>query len=372
MGAPYFQYKKILEDYNVKVFSSNFTLYSDISSRMMTIIESLVPRIEIYSIDEAFMDFSGIKDIEKFATHIRHTLWHSLGMPTSIGIAKTKTLAKVANSFAKRIPTFKSICFLHNEQRADEALKRLAVSDVWGIGRQTTKKLEGQGILTAFDLKQVDPRCMRQNFTVVGERIVRELNGISCLKLEDIADPRKSIQVTRSFAKPITEFETLKSVIATYATRLGQKLREQHLSARDIVIFIRTNKHKPNDPQYSNSVAVKLAAAVQDDVSLIKASAKALFQIYRKGFAYSKAGIMAIDLVPKGQNVQLDLFSRNNDQAYQSPQLWEALDRINQRYGQGTIHAVACGKILRWRDQKNNLSPAYTANWDELPIVFAK
>ena len=313
-----------------------------------------------------------LKNIEVLCNHIKNTIWRSLGIPTSIGVAKTKTLAKVANHYAKRVPAFKSICILTEDHRVNHALKRLSVGDVWGIGRQITKKLEGQGVLTAYDLKQVDPRCMRQNFSVVGERIVRELNGVSCLVLEDIEEPKKSTQVTRSFSKAITEFDELRQALATYTTRLGQKLREQGLMTKSVMVFIRTSKFRAHDPQYANSYTISLPSFVQDDISLIRAAMAALTQIYRKGFAYSKAGIMALDLIPKGQKVQLDLFSRNVEEPFQSAKLWEALDEINKRYGRGTLFSAACGKNLSWKDQKNLLSPPYTTSWKHLPVAFLK
>lgn len=372
MGAPYFKYKEILTDHNVAIFSSHFTLYGDMSGRMMNLIDSFVPRMEVYSIDEAFIDLSGVKDIETLCNRIKNTLWRSLGIPTSIGIANTKTLAKVANHYAKRVPAFKSICFLKESHRIEEALKRLNVGDVWGIGRQITKKLEGQGILTAYDLKNVDPRCMRQSFSVVGERIVRELNGIPCLELEDMEEPKKSTQVTRSFSKSITDLDELKQALATYATRLGQKLREQGLMTKNIMVFIRTSKFKAHEPQYANSFTISLPSSVQDDISLIRAAMQALGQIYKKGFAYSKAGIMALDLMPKGRKVQLDLFSRNVEEPFQSEKLWEAVDLVNKQYGRGTLFSAACGRSLSWKDQKSHLSQPYTTSWGHLPVAFAK
>ena len=372
MGAPYFKYKDVLTDHNVAIFSSHFTLYGDLSSRMMSLIESLVPKIEVYSIDEAFIDLSGIKNIEALCHHIRHTIWRSLGIPTSIGIAKTKTLAKVANYYAKRTPAFKSICYLDSFDRTELALKKISIGEIWGIGKQISKKLESQGVITAWDLKQVDPRCMRQQFTVVGERIVRELNGISCLAIEDVEDLKKSIQVTRSFGKPITNFYDLKAAIASYATRLGEKLRSQDLVTQNVSVFIRTNKHRSHDPQYSNSATVVLQKPINDGISLIKAASIALQQIYINGYAYSKAGIMAHELKPKGQNVQLDLFSNKFEEPLQSPELWEAIDNLNKRFGKGTLFSAACGKSVSWKDKKNLLSPSYTTRWDQLAIAFAR
>jgi DNA polymerase V len=372
MGAPYFKYKEILTDHNVAIFSSHFTLYGDLSGRMMNLIESLVPRIEVYSIDEAFIDLSGIKDIEKLCNHIRTTVWRSLGIPTSIGIAKTKTLAKVANYYAKRVPAFKAVCYLDSSERTDLALKKLPVGEIWGIGRQISKKLESQGVTTAFDLKQVDPRCMRQQFTVVGERIVRELNGVSCLVLEDVAELKKSTQVTRSFGKEIANYQELKSAIATYATRLGEKLRSQGLVTQNVSVFIRTNKHRPTDAQYSNSATVVLQTPVNDDISLIRAASIGLQQIYKNGYAYSKAGIMAHELALKEKSFQLDLFSKKEEESSQSPALWEALDELNKRYGRGTLFSAACGISLSWKDKKNLLSPSYTTRWDQLAYAFTK
>jgi DNA polymerase V len=240
------------------------------------------------------------------------------------------------------------------------------------IGRQISKKLESQGIITAFDLKQVDPRCMRQQFTVVGERIVRELNGASCLVLEDVAELKKSTQVTRSFGKEIANYQELKSAIATYATRLGEKLRSQGLVTQNVSVFIRTNKHRPTDPQYSNSATVVLQTPVNDDISLIRAASIGLHQIYKNGYAYSKAGIMAHELALKEKSFQLDLFSKREAESSQSPALWEALDELNKRYGRGTLFSAACGISLSWKDKKNLLSPSYTTRWDQLALAFAK
>jgi DNA polymerase V len=372
MGAPYFKIKKLLEAHNTTVFSSNFALYGDISSRMMVLVESLVPKVEIYSIDEVFIDFAGIKDVLALAHHLRAYIWQALGVPTSLGIAKTKTLAKVANHLAKRRGEYRSVCQLADPAKVEEALRELPIKEIWGIGYRLAERLKAEGIETALQLKNVDPRWMRRHFTVVGERLVQELNGLSCLTLEDVQAPKKSIQVSRSFGKPITAFDDLRSMVATYASRLAQKLREGGLKTKSLLVEIRTNRFRPDQPQYSNSAVIDLPCAVEDEVSLIKAATKGLESIFRQGFAYHKAGVMGLDLVLRDQNVQLDFFASLPTEDPRNVNLLGAIDHINDRFGRGTVYAAACGKRLSWRDHKKKISPPYTTSWMNLPRVLAR
>ncbi|MBM3468772.1 MAG: Y-family DNA polymerase [Alphaproteobacteria bacterium] len=372
MGAPYFQVKKILDQHRAVVFSSNFSLYGDMSCRMMTLLDALVPRMEIYSIDESFVDFSGIKDISKLVHHIKNHIWYSLGIPISIGVGETKTLAKVANQVAKRKGKGPSVHILKGESAIDEALQNLTVRDIWGIGRRMSERLLGFGIYTGLQLKQVDPRWMRRQFTVMGERLVQELNGISCLSLEDVRDPKKSIQVSRSFRSPIRELEDLRSVVASYAMRLGEKLRSDGLRTKNIMVHIRTNIFQKNSPQYRNHTVVTLPNPVEDDINLVKACTRALEDIFKEGFGYHKAGVMAFDLLSQEDNVQFDLFSSLPTEDQGRKELFQALDSLNKRYGSGTVSLAACGNKPRWRDGKKNVSPAYTTRWKDLPKVFAK
>jgi DNA polymerase V len=372
MGAPYYKIKKLLEHHNVAVFSSNFALYGDLSSRMMSLIEAIVPKMEVYSIDEAFIDFYGVKYIEALCHHIREHIWRSLGIPTSIGIAQTKTLSKVANHLAKSGGDYKSVCLLSQQHEVDNALESLKVRDIWGVGYRISERLQAEGIYTGLQLKQVDARWMRRNFTVVGERLIHELNGMLCLKVEDIQDAQKSIQVSRSFAKPITDFEALRSIVATYATRLGQKLRKNGLRTSTLLVDIRTNRFQINRPQYKNNAAIALPLAVEDDLNLIKASGKALEMIFKEGFSYHKAGVMALGLVSRDQRVQFDLFAPLPTENQKEIRLYQALDSINKKFGSGMISSAACDKKLGWRDQKKNVSPAYTTCWMHLPKAFAR
>lgn len=369
MGAPIFQYKEVVKQQKITVFSSNFALYGDISARLMQLISLRVPRLEVYSIDEAFADFSRIPDPLKLGALIRQQALKGVGIPTCIGIASTKTLAKVANHLAKKNPHYQGICLLGAAPDIQAALKGLPVNEIWGVGRRLSARLREAGINTAYNLQQVDPRWMRQHFTVVGERLVQELNGISCLRLDEHVEAKKSIQVSRSFAKDIIDFEELRANVASYATRLGAKLREQGLKTATLILSIKTNRFK--EGFYQQSVTINLPQAINDEANLIKACGKGLLQIYKPDLLYKKAGVMALDLIPLSQQ-QYSLFASDTLATAKTTKVSNAMDQLNAKYGTGTIHMAACGQQLSWKDRKDQKSPAYTTNWKELPIVYAK
>ncbi len=370
MGIPYFQVKSLLERSNAAVFSSNFALYGDISARVMAVVEAIAPKVEVYSIDEVFIDFTGTTEIKPIAMCIRNAVFKELGIPTSVGISSTKTLTKVANRLAKRNPVYNHVCLLDTQHSIDQALMDLDVIDLWGVGHQLSKRLRGQGVYKAYQLKNLDPKWMRQFYTVTGERLVQELNGISCIAIEETQKPRQSIQVSRSFSKGIFNYEELRSVVATYATRLGQKLRTHNLKTRHILVYLRTNHFKKNAVQNSNSFVVTLPHAVEDDSNLIKAAAYGLEVIYKKGYSYSKAGVSGLELIPRSKT-QYDLFLQPPTECDKKTNLTKAVDRLNKRYGRGTVYVAACGKQTS-RDQKlHNKSPAYTTCWNEIPRAKA-
>ncbi len=371
MGAPLFQVQNILHQHRTTIFSSNFALYADISQRVMGLLEALVPHVEIYSIDEAFIDFSGIASLQETALYIRQKIRKDIGIPTCIGIGKTKLLAKIANHVAKKNPQFQGVYVLDEENKMNSILNQLAVEDLWGVGRRIAERLKSYGIHTALQLKGQDPRWMRQHFTVTGERLVLELNGMACIPLELELKPRQSMQVTRSFAKGVTCFDVLRENVASYATRLAEKLRVHNLKTRHIVVYIRTHTFKKNQRYYQNSFLVTLPHAVQDDSRLIKASIQALENIYKEGYVYQKAGIMALDLIPQ-TITQFSLFDQENADNPKIQKLTQAMDLINKCYGRGTTHMAACGKRLVWKDKKAKKSPAYTTSWADLPKVHAK
>lgn len=371
MGAPLFKYQQIIERNHVTIFSSNFALYGNISARFMSLVESLVPRLEVYSVDEAFIDFTGISSLYEVAFSVRQQVLQSLSIPTCIGISKTKTLAKVANHLAKKIPYYNGICILESDSDIKEALKWVEINDLWGIGRRLTARLKEFGIRTAYDLQQVDPRWMRWHFTVVGERLVNELNGVTCLSLEEVSDPKKSIQVTRSFSQNITSFEELRETIASYATRLGTKLRKHNLKTAHVIVYIKTNPHNHPHVFYQKSYMVQLPIAINDDTNLIKACSKGLKNIYKQGCSYKKAGVMALDLTPATKQ-QYSLFEFDKISNVKTDHISIILDKLNKKYGTGTVHMAACGNKLAWKSRQEKKSPAFTTSWKELPIVFAK
>lgn len=387
MGAPFFKVRPLLEAHNTVVFSSNFSLYGDLSARVMSIVESLAPKVEIYSIDEAFIDFTGIPAPHALATHIREQVLQQVGIPTCIGISLTKTLAKVANRVAKKNSSYQGICLLTQTDQIETVLERMDPADVWGIGRKSAEKLAAASIQTTLQLKRADPKWMRKYFTVTGERILMELNGIPCLDVEDIVTPRQSMQVTRTFARGITDFELLREKIAGFATRIAEKMRHHGLVTRTIGVYVRTNKFKDGSPQYRNSGLCPLPFATNDDFTLIKACTKILESLYRPGFSFHKAGVTVHDLTPARATgaVQLSLFEEPEAENPKSKErvgdLMKAMDTLNQRFGRGTLQMASCG-IQRRRNlgeagtKKNALqghqlrkSPAYTSKWTELPVV---
>jgi DNA polymerase V len=370
MGAPLFKYKNLVDQHDITLFSSNFTLYGDMSSRFMSLIESLVPRLEIYSVDEAFIDFSCIDNVYGLAESIRQQALTCLGLPTCIGISQTKTLAKVANYLAKKKSFYNGVCILESASDIEKALKSIDVKDLWGVGRKMAVRLQHNRIKTGYDLQQADPRWIRQQFTVIGERLVHELNGISCLSLNDAPQPRKSIQISRSFAGYITAFDDLREIVAAYATHLGKKLRKNDLKTAHILVYIRTNPYNNAHSFYQESVTLSLPVAINDDVSLIKACAKALAKIYKPGYLYKKAGVMALDLAPE-VNEQRNLFASDGAENTKMDKLSAIMDNINQKYRSEIVHMAACGNKLSWKDRKDKKSPAYTTSWKDLPLVLA-
>ncbi|WP_010303983.1 Y-family DNA polymerase [Candidatus Odyssella thessalonicensis] len=371
MGAPLFQVQDLLSAQQTSIFSSNFALYADLSARVMTTLSALAPRVEVYSIDEAFLDFSNISNIAQVAYQIRQQIAAWIGIPTCIGIAPTKTLAKVANHIAKKNSACHGVCILEDPLEIDQALRTFAIDDIWGIGRRIAARLKALGINTAYELKQLDPKWMRQTFTVVGERLVHELNGIPCLLLEPEAQARQSIQVSRSFSRPLTQFEEIREAVASYATRLAEKLRSHQLKTNTLVISVCTNRFQVRNRQYYNSILINLPTAVNDDGRLIQAAVQGVEAIYRNGFDYHKAGIMALDLMPITLT-QLTLFDTQEERNAKAQHISRTIDKINQRYGRGTVHMAACGPRLSWKDRKTRKSPAYTTSWHQLPRVFAK
>tara|TARA_R110002094_G_scaffold63029_8_gene73418 strand:- start:3477 stop:4733 length:1257 start_codon:yes stop_codon:yes gene_type:complete len=369
LGIPdlhaYFKVKQLIKRHRVAVFSSNFRLYDDISQRVMDTLRHFSPNIEIYSIDEMFLDFAGMNHpLHNYGQTIKQTLWKQVRMPVSVGIAPSKTLAKLANYAAKNIQKCQGVCLLDSPHKLQWLLPRVPVTKVWGVGLRTGKKLADLSIYTAGDLAISNPKTIRRHFSVCLERTIEELNGKVCLELEDIPPDKKQIYCSRSFGEKPSELDPLLQAVGLYACRATEKLRAQQHLVLSIHVFIHTSPYQPN--YYSNSTVVKLPYPT-DDSRVITASAKqAVRSLYRPGHKYLKSGVGLIELVPKKYQQQ-DIFQAS--QGKSADTLMKTLDDINRRYGQGSAFLAGEGIRKRWPMRQEHRSPCYTTNWNDLPIA---
>ncbi len=369
MGVPVFQIKSEMQRHGILAFSSNYALYADLSSRVMRTLEEMAPRVEVYSIDEAFLDLTGIESaisLVEFGQQVRERIGHWIGITVCVGIAPTKTLAKLANHAAKKYPATQGVVDLTNPDRQRRLLALVPVDDVWGVGRRLSKRLNALGITTALDLANASPRAIRDQFSVVLERTVRELNGESCIELEEIPPTKKQIVCSRSFGVKVTHFELLREAICEYATRATEKLRKEQQQAKVMTVFIRTSPFKDNEPQYSNSASGELLIPSCDTRDFIELANHLLKRIWKDGFRYAKAGVMLSDFYDPGMfqpGLFDDVSTRSNSQ-----QLMSVLDTINQS-GAGKVFFAGQGTKKDWSMKREHLSPAYTTRWDQLPRV---
>ncbi len=369
MGVPVFQIKAEMQRHGILAFSSNYALYADLSSRVMRTLEEMAPRVEVYSIDEAFLDLTGIESaisLVEFGQQVRERIGHWIGITVCVGIAPTKTLAKLANHAAKKYPATQGVVDLTNPDRQRRLLALVPVDDVWGVGRRLSKRLNALGITTALDLANASPRAIRDQFSVVLERTVRELNGESCIELEEIPPTKKQIVCSRSFGVKVTQFELLREAVCEYATRATEKLRKEQQQAKVMTVFIRTSPFKDNEPQYSNSASGELLIPSCDTRDFIELASHLLKRIWKDGFRYAKAGVMLSDFYDPGMfqpGLFDDVSTRSNSQ-----QLMSVLDTINQS-GAGKVFFAGQGTKKDWSMKREHLSPAYTTRWDQLPRV---
>ncbi|WDG08924.1 translesion error-prone DNA polymerase V subunit UmuC [Vibrio campbellii] len=369
MGVPVFQIKAEMQRHGILAFSSNYALYADLSSRVMRTLEEMAPRVEVYSIDEAFLDLTGIESaisLVEFGQQVRERIGHWIGITVCVGIAPTKTLAKLANHAAKKYPATQGVVDLTNPDRQRRLLELVPVDDVWGVGRRLSKRLNALGITTALDLANASPRAIRDQFSVVLERTVRELNGESCIELEEIPPTKKQIVCSRSFGAKVTQFELLREAVCEYATRATEKLRKEQQQAKVMTVFIRTSPFKDNEPQYSNSASGELLVPSCDTRDFIELANHLLKRIWKDGFRYAKAGVMLSDFYDPGMfqpGLFDDVSTRSNSQ-----QLMSVLDTINQS-GAGKVFFAGQGTKKDWSMKREHLSPAYTTRWDQLPRV---
>jgi DNA polymerase V len=371
MGEPLFKAKHLIAKHNVHVFSSNYALYGDLSHRVMDTLRQMEPDVEVYSIDEAFIALPVTKERDrvKYAGELREKIRKNVGIPVSIGIAATKTLAKIANRVAKKQAQFNGVFDLTDNSRIDNVLEKIEVNDVWGIGRRSTEKLNSYGIYTTLDLKRADQTRIRKLLTVVGARTVMELNGISCISLENAPACPKSIITSRSFGHPVTDIDNLREAVITFVSIAGEKLRKQGVEAGVLNLFITTG---PFDEQarYSNSQTIALSQATSSTPELIAAALQCLKLLYRPGYRYRKAGVMLAGIVKQNRHRQQDLFSFSQSAISENKRLMTALDRINGKWGRQVIqYGMTTAEHKPWMMQQTRKSPAYTTNWHELPEV---
>lgn len=371
MGVPAYQIQELVKQHDIAVYSSNLKLYGDMSNRVMNIIKEYVPATEIYSIDEAFADLSGIENskLETLGREIVRKVWQYTGIPISIGVAPTKTLAKVANKFAKKYTAYKSVALIDTDEKRIKALKRFEIGDVWGIGRRNEKKLNAIGVQTAWDFTQLSPDLVRKKMTVVGLRTWEELRGESRITLETAPSDKKEICTSRSFSHEFTEFADLQSSVATFTAMTAEKLRKQKSVCGEIRVFIYTNPFKENVPQHYECKIIQIPEPTDDTAKLVHIAVIALKTLYRKGYAYKKAGVILSEISPNTA-VQKSLFEEPKDDTKKS-RLMKTIDEINKLQGRNTLLLAAQG-LEGIKMQREHLSQSYTTNWDELLTVKAK
>ncbi|CAM3815145.1 Y-family DNA polymerase [Polynucleobacter arcticus] len=373
MGTPWFQMKDLAKQHGIQAYSSNYTLYGDMSSRVVEVLRKFTPNLEVYSIDESFLQIETVlkqyADPTSLGQIIKQDVKDTTGLPVCVGIGASKTLAKLANHLAKKNPQFAGVCDISAmpKEMLYQWMTETAVGEVWGIGGKTAKKLKELKINSIFDLLQVSPQTMRQQFGVVIERICYELRGVSCLQLEEVAPSKQQIISSRSFGKPVTSMEELAESVATHTARGAEKLRSQKSVTGALTIFVQTNSHKPFEPQHHQSITVALSDPSDNTLTLTSAALKGLKQIYKTGFKYKKAGVI-FNLLADKPTMQQSLFD-DVEVKGKSAGLMKAMDSINSRFGNAAIKTAAAGTKQDWKMRSGNRSPNYTTQWDELPVV---
>ena len=368
MGANFFEIENLVRRHDVKVRSTNFVLYADMSLRMKQLFSRFCPAVEDYSIDEAFLDFNGFENINlrEHCLEMSQTVKQGIGIPISVGIAPTKTLAKVANKFAKKYTAYKSVCVIDNEEKRIKALQKTEIGDVWGIGRRHAKRLIGINVKTAYDFTQLPREWVRKHMTVVGEKTWRELLGEPCIDMEAIQPDKQSIMVSRSFGKMIREYEIIMEALSNYACMAAAKLRKQQSYAKSLLVFIDTNPFREDLEQYSQHIIINMPVATSSSMEIVKYVDEGLRKIFRSGFYYKKAGVMLMDICGKDA-IQGNLWDKLDRPKHS--RLMEVLDNTNDRYGRNTLKLAIQGDGQQWKIKQERLSPAYTTRISDFPKV---
>jgi DNA polymerase V len=367
MGVPFFQIEDIISQHNVAVFSSNYALYGDMSRRVMLALSEFSPEVEIYSIDEAFMNLSGIRceSPTELGRKIQNTVYQWTGIPVSVGIAETKTLAKIANALAKRSEKAAGVLDLTDSPYLPHALAKTPVGEVWGIGRRYKKLLHDNGVRTALELKNLDDQWVRGHLTVVGLRLVHELRGIPCLALETQPPAKKTITVSRSFGQPVNSFSEIKEALNLYVRRAGERLRKHGLAAGVVTVFLHTNRFS-KEPQHFGSTTTELAIPTDSTPELLYYALRGAEEAFQEGFQYKKAGVMLNELVPAGSPSRSFW---NPDTRERVRELLHVVDKLNHKFGRDTVHFGKLATEGRWMTKAEKRSPRYTTRWEEVLVI---
>lgn len=373
MGAPWFKLKELARQHGIVALSSNYALYGDMSNRVMQILRGFSPRVEVYSIDESFLQLDGLTGIwTSYATlgqAIRQRVGQWTGLPVCVGIAPSKTLAKLANHLAKKKPEFNGVCDLTALPAAEvqRYFSALEVGEAWGVGRRIADRLAGMGIETVQALREADPKLLRQHFGVVLERTGNELRGLSCLSLEEVAPARKQMVSSRSFGVMVTTHNELQEAVSTYTARAAEKMRREGSICTGVHVFVQTSRFRQQDAQYSNGMTIPLTQATNDTRRLTAAALFGLKRIYRSGYEYKKAGVMLLELMPETMR-QTSLLREPDSR---SEKVMQVLDGLNKEYGRNTLYLASSGIRQRWSALSENRTPRYTTRWEELPVAKA-
>ena len=371
MGAPFFKIRHLVEKYGVAVFSGNMALYGDMSQRVRWVLEEYAPSIEVYSIDEAFLDLRGLEgiDFDAYAKQISKQCWKLTSIPVSVGIAPTKTLAKIASKLCKQYPKLRGGCYMHRPQDIEKVLRKYPIEDVWGIGRKSVSKLHSIGVNTAYDYTQMPENAVRKMLALPGVRVWRELRGEPCIEFEDGFEAKQSICVSRSFSHEIADVEALCEQIANFASSMSEKLRQQRTVACEMTVFAYTNRFKENDPQIYSTQLVNFDRPTNDARIMVSAAVAAMNEAYRNGYGYKKAGVVATHILSEKEIVP-SLFEDTMN-LKKEQRLTSAMDVINATFGKGTVKLAAQGSG-HIQSSSEKQSPHYTTLWEDIPTVSVK
>lgn len=368
MGAPSFLIEPILKQHNVSVFSSNYTLYGDLSDRVMTTLSQFAEQVEVYSIDEAFLNLASFRqhNLTDYAHTIRNTVMQHTGIPVSIGMAPSKTLAKIANRLVKKRNKQLGVYCIDSLEKMQSALQNTPVKDIWGIGSQYTKLLTRNGFITAWDLSRAPEEWIRKNLSVAGQRMYNELKGTSCIPFEEMPPKKKMVCVARGFGKVLSDKNDVMEALANFTAMAAAKLRSEQLVTNTIQIFVQTNAHRAQEPQYFRSLTIRLPVATNSTNELIYHARLGFERIYRPGYHYSKTGCTAMELIPASE-AQSNIFDSEN--RARNSQLMQVLDKVNRSFGKNTVRFALQGFRSRWKLRQLKLSPCYTTRIDEVLTI---